>query len=256
MERATPTAGAIALAFAASDARILWRMKTPLIFMFAVPALLSAMLGPAVSGDDGTLPGRSVIGFAVLFSFMTINYMGLALFQEFWGDTWMRQATYRPPKIAFIGGKMCPVVSVGMLQLAGFGAITFAVYPLPLHGSVLQLAVVAVALALCGPLLGVVLYNLTFSVPTFQSVTYLLLLGMGGVGGAIVTPERLPDAVRVLGPFTPHYWALVAFTDTTVGAGAWEVTLRSLAVIGGMIVVLLLLAFVTFDFRSEKYPMG
>jgi ABC-2 type transport system permease protein len=242
----------VLIAYAASDAKILWRMKTPVIFMFAVPALLTVLLGPAVSGAASDFPGRSVIGFAVLFSFMTINYVGLALFREFVGNTWLRQATHRPPRAAFVLGKICPVAGAGLLQLVVFGSVAFAVYRLPLHGDVLQLVVVAAALVLCGSFAGVVLHNVANATSTFQSVTYLLLLGMGGVGGTIVSPDHLPALSRLLSPFTPHYWAMAAFTETTVGSGSWGPTLRALAVIGGTAAVLAAIAFTTFDYRAEK----
>jgi ABC-2 type transport system permease protein len=239
-------------AFAATDARILWRMRTPVIFLFAVPALLSLLLGSAVSGDPTAFPGRSVIGFAVLFSFMTINYMGLALFREFAGHTWLRQAVYKPPRSAFLAGKLGPVVAMGLLQLVVFAVLTFLVYPLPLHGDVLQLVVVAVPLACCGPVIGVLLYNLTSSVSTFQSVTYLVMLGMGGLGGTIVTPERLPAPARVLGPFTPHHWAIEAFTNSTVGSGSWALTWQYAGIVAAITALVGVAAHVTFDFRSEK----
>ncbi|ONI81392.1 hypothetical protein ALI144C_18790 [Actinosynnema sp. ALI-1.44] len=239
-------------AFAATEARTLWRMRTPVIFMFAVPALLSLLLGTAVSGDPAAFPGRSVIGFAVLFSFMTINYQGLALFREFFGNTWLRQAVYKPPRSAFLVGKLVPVLAMGIVQLVVFAALTFLVYPLPLHGDVFQLLVVAVPLACCGPMIGILLYTVTSSVSAFQSITYLLMLGLGGLGGTIVTPDRLPAVSRALGPFTPHHWAIEAFTNSTVGAGSWSVTLRCAGIITGITVAIGVVAITTFDFRSEK----
>ncbi|ALG08441.1 ABC transporter permease [Kibdelosporangium phytohabitans] len=239
-------------AFAATEARNLWRMRTPVIFMFAVPALLSLLLGTAVSGDPSAFPGRSVIGFAVLFSFMTINYQGLALFREFFGNTWLRQAVGKPPRSAFLVGKLAPVMAMGSVQLVVFAALTFLFYPLPLHGDVLQLVVVAVPLVCCGPMIGILLYNLTKSVSTFQSITYLVMLGTGGLGGTIVTPEQLPAVSRALGPFTPHHWAIKAFTNSTVGSGSWSLTLQCAGIITGIAVVFAIAAIATFDFRAEK----
>lgn len=243
---------AVVRAFAATDARILWRMRTPVIFLFAVPALLSLLLGSAVSGDPAAFPGRSVIGFAVLFSFMTINYMGLALFREFFGHTWLRQAVYKPPRSAFLAGKLGPVVGMGIIQLVVFAVLTFLIYPLPLHGDVFQLLVVTVPLACCGPMIGILLYNLTSSVSTFQSVTYLVMIGMGGLGGTIVIPERLPALARVLGPFTPQHWAIEAFANSTVGSGSWALTWQYAGIIAAITAIFGAAAFLTFDFRSEK----
>jgi ABC-2 type transport system permease protein len=247
-----PRFWSVVLAYAATDAKVLWRMKTPLIFMFVVPALLSILLGPAVSGAANETPGRSVIGFAVLFSFMTINYVGLALFREFVANTWLRQAIFRPARLAFLLGKILPVACVGFVQLSVFWGAASAVYHLPLHGSVFQLVFIAVGLVMCGSLAGVVLHNLCSTTSTFQSVTYLLLIGMGGIGGTIVTPDKLPAFSRWLGPLTPHYWAMRALMDATVGSGDWTETLRALAVLTSMCIVLAAVAHATFDFRAEK----
>jgi ABC-2 type transport system permease protein len=242
----------VVVAFAVTDALVLIRARTPVIFMFVVPLVLSLMLGPAVTGDSATHPGRSMTGFAVLFSFMTINYVGLALYREFFDNTWIRQSALRIPKVAFIVGRVIPVAGIGLLQLVVFGWAAFTFYRLPLHGNVGQLLLVAVLLSLVGPPLGVILYNLTPDVSTFQGLTFVLLLGTGGAGGAIVAPDRLPPVVAAIGLVTPHHWAMAAFSESTVGTGDWRATLTALAVLGSMVVVLMTAATASFDFRAEK----
>ncbi|MFD5537584.1 ABC transporter permease [Streptomyces sp. NPDC127079] len=239
----------------ATDTRILWRAKTPLVFMFAVPALLGGLLGSAFSSGPGGFPGRSVVGFGVLFSFMTINYIGMALFREFIEHTWTRQATYRVSKPAFLVGKLIPVVVIGLLQLLAFCLATLLIYDIPPR-SVAQLVVISVALAFCGPLLGIVLYNATSSASTFQSVTYLTLLGMGGAGGAIAPTGSLPLVVQYVGTITPHHWAMAAFTNAMIGDGSWRTTGLDVAVIVGMNLVLAAVAVRTFDARDEKQPFA
>jgi ABC-2 type transport system permease protein len=243
-------------AFATSDARLLWRMRMPLVFMFVVPAVLSVLLGPAISGGDDVQPGRSVVGFAVLFSFMTINYVGIALFREFVHNTWTRQVTFRPARWAFLTGKILPVAGVGFFQLVVFGTAAIAIYHVPLHGNVLQLVLVALALGLCGPVIGVLLYNVTSSTSAFQSFAYLLMIGLGGIGGVIVEPGHLPGPSRWLSPATPHHWALRAFTEATVGSGSWAPVLQALAVLTGLVVTIGGIALMTFDYRSEKVVLA
>lgn len=249
---AGPGFWSVVLAYAASDAKVLWRMKTPVIFMFALPALLTVLLGPAVSGAVNQTPGRSVIGFAVLFSFMTINYVGLALYQEFTAHTWLRQAIFRPRRSAFLLGKILPVACTGLVQLSVFGVAAGLIYHLPVHGSVVQMMLVAAELVICGSLVGIVLHNLCSATSTFQSITFLLLIGMGGIGGTIVVPGKLPEFSRWLGPLTPHYWAMRALLQATTGSGGWTEILQSLAVLAGMCIALAVAAYSTFDFRAEK----
>jgi len=238
------------LAFVATDARLLWRARTPLVFMFAVPALLCALLGSAFSTGPGGFPGRSVVGFGVLFAFMTINYLGMALFREFAEHTWTRQATYRVSRSAFLAGKTAPVVAIGFLQLLTFCSAAILIYDIPAH--VPQLILISAVLAFCGPLLGIVLYNVTSSSTTFQSVTYLTLLGMGAAGGTLAPTDTLPQIVRYAGTLTPQHWAMEAFTNAMAGDGSWRTTALDVAVLAGIDLVLAAVAVSTFDVRDEK----
>lgn len=256
---APPTGGrgpgfwSIVAAYASSDTRTLWRMRTPLAFMFAVPAVLAVTLGPAVSGAGGTVvPGRSMLGVAVMFSFMTVNYTGLALFREYTNHTWVRQAVNRPPKTAYLLGKILPVAAAGLLQLGVFGAIAFWAYGLPLRGSLGQVLVVAVALVAVGCALGVLLYAVTRTAPVFQSITYVLLLTTGSVGGAIVPTGHLPALSRAIGVFTPQHWAMLALDEATSGGGSWTPTLRAVALIGAMTAVLGAVGVAGVGYHREK----
>lgn len=48
-----PRPAALVWAYAATDFRLLWRHRTPVVFLFLVPAMLSLILGPYVSGGAG-----------------------------------------------------------------------------------------------------------------------------------------------------------------------------------------------------------
>ncbi|MDG4807567.1 ABC transporter permease [Micromonospora sp. WMMD1120] len=250
-----PAFWSVVAAFAVSDSRILWRMRTPLAFMFAVPAVLAVTLGPAVSGagaGGSAVPGRSMVGIAVMFSFMTVNYTGLALFREYTNHTWVRQAVNRPARTAFLLGKMLPVAAAGLIQLGIFAAVAFVAYGLPLHGSPAQLLVVAVALVAAGCALGAVLFVVTRTAPVFQSIAYVLLLTTGSVGGAIVPSDQLPAVSRAMGFLTPQHWAMRALDETTSGAGSWGPTVQAVAVIGALALVLAVVAVVGVGYNLEK----
>ncbi|MBT0770044.1 ABC transporter permease [Kineosporia sp. J2-2] len=248
-----PPFWAVARAFAVTDSLIMWRMRTPLAFMFVVPAVLSVTLGPAVAGSGPqAVPGRSMVGVAVMFSFMTVNYAGLAFFREYTSHTWARQAVSRPSRAAFLVGKLLPVAGAGALQLTVFWAVAFGAYGLPLHGSVAQLVVVGAALVLAGCALGVVLYAVTRTSPDFQSVAYVLLLTSGSVGGTIVPDENLPALSHALGLITPQHWAMRALDEATTGGGSWGPTLEALLLIGLLTVVLGAVGLGSLDYRREK----
>jgi|GEM_PF-2694484 len=241
-------------AYARSDSLILWRLRTPIAFMLAVPALLAFTLGPAVSGSspaDGGR-GRSLIGIAVMFSFITVNYAGLALFREFNNNTWIRQAVCRPAASAYLLGKLLPTALAGLIQLTIFGAIAFLGYRTPLHGNVVQLCLVAAALVAVGCALGGVLHCLTNTTTVFQSLAYVILIATGCVGGALVPPDRLPRASRLVGVVTPQHWAMTALDAATTGSGAWGPTLEAVGVMGATAALLTAVTLRMLNFGTEK----
>lgn len=243
----------LVLTYAVTDFRLLWRHRTPVVFFFVVPAVLDLMLGPQVSGSAGAgTSGRTLLGFAVMFSFMTTNYVGVALYREFVDNTWVLQALHRPPRILYLLGKSLPVMAMGVLQLALFGTVALGVLGLPLHGDVLQLLLVAVLLVAFAAVLGALLYSLTALLSVFQSISYLLVIVLGAIGGAIVVPGQLPRVSRALSPFTPDYWALRSLREATVGSGSWVPTLQALAVLGCGTVAVGCLAIALLDYRRTR----
>lgn len=243
----------VVLAYSSSDIRILWRMRTPIAFMIAVPAVLSVTLGPAISG--GVTPGaqgRSMIGIAVMFSFMTVNYVGLALFREFNNHTWIRQSVTRPARLAYLLGKTLPVAVAGLVQLTIFGSVSFLVYRTPLHGSIWQLYTVAVMLVAVGCAMGALLYSITDTTSVFQSLAYIVLITTGCIGGTIVPFDRLPSGSRLIGAFTPQHWALRALDETTTGGGSWTPTWQAAGLMLAVTVLLGAIAVALLDYRKEK----
>lgn len=241
-------------ALALAEARILWRHRTPLVFVFAVPVVLSLILGPAVSGLKGQAAGgRAALGFAVLFSYMTVNYAGHAFYREHWYRTWARHAALKPHRIVYAVGKVTPITVAGFVQLVVLSAYAVGVLHLPLHGSYLQLLPLFLALSASGSALGILLFAVTKTSSAFSSLTYLVLLAFGALGGAIVAPDQLPEASRLAGTVTPHFWAMRGVDEVTVGGGAWWVVWESTAVILAMTVVLAVVGTRRLNLREAKH---
>jgi ABC-2 type transport system permease protein len=249
-----PTFWSLVITYARSDFLILLRMKTPFAFMFAVPGILAVALGSAIAGAD--THGRTMLGLAVMFSFMTVNYAGLALFREFGNGTWVRQAVQQPPRAAFLLGKSIPVAVTGMIQLGVFGGIAIVGYGTPVHGSIAQLIAVALVLITTGCLLGFLLYAISENTSSFQSLAYIFVIATGSVSGCLVPTANLPDLSQAIGYITPQYWALKAVDESTSGGGSWQPTLQAVALLVGMNVLLGALALRMFDYRRQKSDLS
>ncbi|RKH95815.1 ABC transporter permease [Corallococcus sp. AB038B] len=241
--------------YAMTEWRVLARERTAMVFIFILPAVLSAILGPGVSGLD-TAPGamgRATIGFAVMFSYMVVTYSGHAFYRDFWYHTHGRQALVRPSRLAFAMGKVLPACAMSFVQLLLFTGFAAAFLGLPLNGNVLQVALTGAALVTSGSALGFLLFAITRSTATLSNLSYLVLVTFSAVGGAIVATEALPGWSRTLGYATPHYWALRALNEATFGAGRWSVVLQSTAVILTFTAVCATAASLAFDFRDQKH---
>lgn len=248
-----PSALAVCGAYAAVEAKILLRYKTPIVFIFLVPIALSLILGSAVTGL--TTPGagaRSALGFAVMFSFMVVNYAGLSFLEEYDNNTWSRQALLRPPRLAFVAGKLVPPVVLCLVQLVGFWVWAAVALDLPVRPASLLLLPCAVALLATGAGLGALLYNLTSTQQAFQSLSFLVLVCGGGLGGAIVASSELPTGSRLLGYATPHYWTLETLTEVSFGTGSLASAWASIAVLLGLAAAAVGVATAGIDYCAAK----
>jgi ABC-2 type transport system permease protein len=240
-------------AYASNEVKTLLRGKAWII-MFLVPAMLAGILGPAVSGLEGeAASGRAVIGFAVMFSYMVVFWVGHAFYREYWYGTYVRQAVLKPPLFGFLIGKMLPAMALTLLQLLVFFTISILILDLPLHGGVFQLLLTCIALIASGAALSFLLYVTTRSWLIMSNFAYLILVSFGTLGGSLVVWSKLPRWSQVLGYFTPHYWALTAIDEATVGNGRWLPILKSLLVLSAITFTLLAIGIMRFDYKRQKH---
>ncbi|HEY7147270.1 MAG TPA: ABC transporter permease [Streptosporangiaceae bacterium] len=246
--------------FSLTEWRALYRGRFPFVWFVVLPAVASAILGPALATiGRGGATGRVTIGFGIMFCFMTVNYVGRALYREFDSHTWRRTATAAPASSGYLAGKCLAVLLIGIAQLVVFVIFALTALNLPLNAGVLtgagQLAVILVPFALTGVATGVLMFTLIRRAEVFFSITYLVLLMLGALGGALVPSPQLPHWAQVLGWFTPHHWAMRAIDETTVGTAHWSVVLEGSGLLVLFSVVLAAIALARFDFRKERYSV-
>lgn len=245
----------VLFSFARVELLSLWRKKTAIVLFFAVPLVLALTLGPSVSGM-AEAKGRSAIGWAVMFSFMTVNYAGRAFYREFWSGTWRQMAMSQPPKMAFLLGKTLPSGMIALVQLTSFTVLAVGVLGLRAEGSFLQLVPIYLLLTMVGVSIGALLFVLTRSIDVFSSSAYLILISFAAVGGSIVASPALPRPARFAGYATPHHWAMRAVDETTMGTGSWRVVFESCGVLGFMVVASAAIVLSRLDFRVEHFGEG
>jgi len=245
---------AVILTLAAVECRAYARAHYPFVWYFVLPAAASLILGPRLGGlESFGATGRVTLGFAVMFSYMSVNYTGRALYREYVSGTWRRTAIAAPPRAAYLIGKCVPVFAITLIQLAAFAAVAFLLLELPLRAGALagsaQLALVLVPMAGTGVAIGAALFTITRQAEVFLSFTYLLLFVLAALGGAIVPSAELPMWSRLAGYATPHYWAMRALDEATRGDGGWAVVLESASVLALFTAVLMGAAVGRLDLR-------
>lgn len=244
----------VARTVAESEAKILWRDRTAVMFIFVLPAVLAGILGPAVSGLSGSgAGGQSALGFAVMFSFMVVTYTGHAFFREHWYGTAARVALIAPNRIGYAVGKALPASALALAQLIVFGAIAATFLDLPVHGiGAVQMITTGVLLVASGAALGFVLFACTRTTATLSNLAYLVLVTFGALGGAIVVFDSLPRWSQVLGYATPHFWAMRAARESTFGDQQWSTVLQSDLALLAITGALFLFGARRFDYRNGK----
>lgn len=245
----------IARSFALNEYRALLRSPVSMVFYFGVPALMSAILGPAVTGLDGKgASSRGMIGLAVMFAYAGVNYVGRALFREYSNYTWSRTAIVHPPRLAYLGGKCFAIFTVSLGQLLTFTAIAYLFLDLRVETwpDALGLTAVFVVHSATAVAVGALLFTLVDSAEAFYSLNLLVLISFGTLGGSMVASSQLPAWAEKVGVFTPHHWTMRAVDDIVVGSASPGTTMTSAVVLVAIFALLMGKAIHGFDYRIEK----
>ena len=245
----------VVASFALTEYRALLRSPLSMVFFFGLPAAISAILGSAVTGlNTGAADGRSTLGFAVMFAYISVNYVGRALYREYYSHTWQRTAIAAPPRAAYLAGKCFAVFTISIGQLSVFTLAAVSILDFPVRGAAEmgQFLLLIVLHAASGVAVGAALFTLTKTVETYLSITYLVLITFAALGGAIVASRALPTWSRFVGVVTPHHWAMRGFDNITSASASWSTTLESAAVLVAMCAVLAVLAVRRFHYQDIK----
>ena len=222
-------------AVARHDLRILRSDPVFLVTMTVMPLIVMAFIKPAfgettipfAGGTAGEASGaeHAVPGVTVMFAFFLVGNVGFGVFREHGWNTWERLRASRATPAEVMAGKVVVPLLTLALQLAvliGLGGVLFG---LDVRGSLLAMAAVAAAFALCLVCMGLFLLAVARSIMQLNAVSNLGTMIFAGLGGAIAPIAVLPGWARAIAPATPSYWAMRGFRDVIDGGGISEVAL-------------------------------
>ncbi len=207
------------VAITRNEVRVLRRDPSPLIFVLAVPILVTYILRDGigailqvqgyhgVSGADFAVPAE-----AVTFIFFIPAFIGFSFFREHGWATWDRLRASSATSSEILIGKVLPMCILGVIQL---GVVFLVGVGLGLHvrGSTVGVALVAASLVLCVGTLGlatIAVFKTMGQVNAFGNVGSVALAGLGG---ALMPLAVLPGWVHRIAPATPQYWAMRGFNS-------------------------------------------
>lgn len=243
-------------AVARHDLRILRSDPAFLIVMTVMPLLIMAFIEPAFgtfAGGDGPASGaeQAVPGVTVMFAFFLVGNVGFSVFREHGWNTWERLRASRARPAEVMAGKVVVPLLTLALQLTvliGLGGLLFG---LRVRGSVVAMAAVAAALAICLVCLGLLLLAVARSIMQLNAASNLGTLLFAGLGGALAPVSALPGWAQSVAPATPSYWAMRGFRTVIDGGGVGDIGLPLLVLMlfaSGFAV----LAALRFRFDEEK----
>lgn len=127
---------------------------------------------------------QAVPGIATLFSFFIVGFLGFAFFRDHGWGTWERLRVSGIEITSLVVGKALPFILLGFAQLIFLFTIGWAALGLPLTGSPLALALVALTTSICTVSMGLLLVAITPSIQRLSIISNLSAVVLGGVGGA------------------------------------------------------------------------
>jgi ABC-2 type transport system permease protein len=246
------------LAITRNELRVLRRDPSPLIFVLAVPVLVTYILRGGlgailqvvgyhgVSGADFVVPAE-----AVTFIFFIPGFIGMSFFREHGWATWDRLRASSATSAEIMVGKVVPMCILGMLQLAVVFSIGVGL-GLQVRGSVAGLTLVGAALVLCVGTLGLAVTALFKTMGQVNAFGNVGSVALAGLGGALMPLAVLPLWIHRIAPVTPQYWAMRGFDSLILNGDRASAALLPAGVLVSFATVFGLVALWRLRFADSK----
>lgn len=163
-----------------------------------------------------------VPGITVLFVFLTAAATARSIYDEKRTGSFRRLLAAPISKAALLVGKMLPTLLISILQVVVIFATGVFIFPLlgldrlQLGESPLALVLLVFVVALCSTGLGILIAALARTEAQIGGVSATVLWVMAFIGGSIMPLFLFNESLAMIGRYTPHGWANVAFYDLLV----------------------------------------
>jgi ABC-2 type transport system permease protein len=218
------------------------------VILIIIPCLLLVFFADGMVGG----PERAVPGMAALFGFFGLSAIGLAFYRDHAWGTWDRLRASGTRPVDIIVGKLTPLAVVFLLQYALLLPLSWAVFGLRFHGSVLGVALVAIALVAVELSLGMLLSVVCSGITQLNALVSILALLLVGAGGALSPVATFPGWVQAIAPASPVYWSIKGFNSVITESGGVSDVLRPVGILFAMAVVCFVLSAILYDHEKRK----
>lgn len=226
----------------------------PLVMMAFFKPLAKLALNqsdPTANGSEYTVPAMTT-----MFAFFLVGYVGFAFFSEHQWNTWERLRASQATNAEILAGKVIPALGLCLVQQLLLFTAGFALFGLRVRGSLLGVALVGLALAVCLVSVGVLLAAVLRTQQQLNAISNLGAMVLAGVSGALVPLSILPGWAKAVAPVAPQYWAMRGFRSTILDGAGIDAVALPVAVLLAISAVAAVLALVRFRFDEPKAGGG
>jgi ABC-2 type transport system permease protein len=187
----------------------------------ALPPMVEVKTPPGVAKplDDVSGFQVSVPGNAVLFAFFLAMTVAMSFASERTTGTWRRLLAAPVPRWQALVGKMIPYYLIGCCQLGLLFWLGIGAFGMKVAGSPIALAVLSAMVVLCATSFGLLVAGFGWTEKQIGSITPVMLLVMGLLGGCMFPRLFMPPFMQQLGKIVPHAWALDGYYDLLIRQG-------------------------------------
>jgi ABC-2 type transport system permease protein len=249
----------VSLAVFRHNARLLLGDPGPIVLFLLIPLLTMAVMRPTskeilvAQGFEGANGAEQVVpGFAVMFAFFWISFIGRNFLVEHGWGTWERLHTTPAGAAKIMIGKLLPAFVIISVQFTLLFAVGTLVLGMDSEGPLLALVIVVLPLIMSVLALTVALVAVCRTLAQIDAIGNLATLVFACVGGSLTPLSVLPQWAQDIAPATPAYWVLKAARSVILEGDGVSAVLAPAGVLLAFTAVFAVIAMLRFRIGEVK----